>query len=72
MTTRLLTGPTHVRLELHADGEAFRGRAISDVESREFHGWIGLVGTLEAMIENVAAARDAAVESEVAHDRLAL
>ncbi|MFL5843992.1 MAG: hypothetical protein ACJ762_04795 [Solirubrobacteraceae bacterium] len=51
-----MTGPTHVRLELHADGETFRGRAISDVESREFHGWIGLVGTIEAMMENVAAA----------------
>jgi hypothetical protein len=60
VTSRSLTGPTHVRLELHADGEAFRGRAISDVESREFHGWVGLVGTLEAMIETAAAAQEAA------------
>ena len=41
--------PAHVRLELHTDGESLWGRAISDEASREFHGWIGLIGAIEAL-----------------------
>jgi hypothetical protein len=40
---------THVRLELRADGDSFAGRAISDSGSREFHGWLGLMGAIEAL-----------------------
>lgn len=40
---------THIRLELKADGDCFAGRAISDETSREFHGWLGLMGALEAL-----------------------
>lgn len=40
---------THIRLEMRPDGETFAGRAISDVESREFHGWLGLMGAIEAL-----------------------
>ena len=39
----------HIRLELRADGDSFAGRAISDEESREFHGWLGLMGAIEAL-----------------------
>ncbi len=40
---------THIRLELHPDGDSFAGRATSDEASREFHGWLGLVGAIEAL-----------------------
>ena len=40
---------THVRLELRPDGDSFAGRATSDTESREFHGWLGLMGAIEAL-----------------------
>ena len=40
---------THIRLELRPDGDTFAGRAISDAESREFHGWLGLMGAIEAL-----------------------
>ena len=40
---------THIRLELRPDGDTFAGRATSDTESREFHGWLGLVGAIEAL-----------------------
>ena len=40
---------THIRLELRPDGDAFAGRAISDEASREFHGWLGLMGAIEAL-----------------------
>ena len=40
---------THIRLELRPDGDSFAGRAISDAESREFHGWLGLMGAIEAL-----------------------
>ena len=39
----------HIRLELRPDGDCFAGRAISDEASREFHGWIGLMGAIEAL-----------------------
>ena len=39
----------HIRLELRDEGQEFAGRAISDEGSREFHGWIGLVGAIEAL-----------------------
>jgi hypothetical protein len=39
----------HIRLELRPDGDCFAGRAISDLESREFHGWMGLMGAVEAL-----------------------
>ena len=44
-----MSGVTHIRLELRPDGDCFAGRAISDEESREFHGWLGLMGALEAL-----------------------
>jgi hypothetical protein len=47
---------THIRLELRPDGDSFAGRAISDEESREFHGWLGLMGAIEALYPAVAAA----------------
>jgi hypothetical protein len=49
----LPTPAVHVRLEIQA-GEDFRGRAISDHQSREFHGWIGLIGAIEALTEQAA------------------
>ena len=39
----------HVRLELRPQGDSFAGRATSDTESREFHGWLGLMGAIEAL-----------------------
>jgi len=39
----------HIRLELRPDGDCLTGRVISDAESREFHGWMGLIGALEAL-----------------------
>ena len=39
----------HIRLELRPDGDCLSGRAISDEASREFHGWIGLMGAIEAL-----------------------
>jgi hypothetical protein len=44
-----MTGPVHIRLELRPDGDCFAGRAISDEGSREFHGWMGLMGAVEAL-----------------------
>jgi hypothetical protein len=44
-----MSDPVHVRLELRCEGEAFWGRAVSDEQSREFHGWIGLIGAIEAL-----------------------
>jgi hypothetical protein len=44
-----MSAVTHIRLELRPDGDCFAGRAISDEESREFHGWLGLMGALEAL-----------------------
>lgn len=44
-----MSGPIHVRLEIRAENGEFGGRAISDTESREFHGWIGLIGAIEAL-----------------------
>jgi hypothetical protein len=41
---------THIRLELRPDGDSFAGRATSDTESREFHGWIGLIGAIETLL----------------------
>ena len=46
---------THIRLELRADGDSFAGRAISDEESREFHGWLGLMGAIEALYPEAGA-----------------
>jgi hypothetical protein len=40
---------THIRLELRPDGDTFAGRAISDEASLEFHGWLGLVGAIDAL-----------------------
>ena len=40
---------THIRLELHPDGDTFAGRAISDEGSLEFHGWLGLLGAIESL-----------------------
>ena len=45
---------THIRLELRADGDTFAGRAISDEESREFHGWLGLMGAIESLFPAIA------------------
>ena len=39
----------HIRLELRDESEEFAGRAISDEGSREFHGWMGLMGAIEAL-----------------------
>ena len=39
----------HIRLELRDEGEEFAGRAISDEGSREFHGWMGLMGAIESL-----------------------
>jgi hypothetical protein len=44
-----MSDTVHIRLELRSDGDCFAGRAISDEESREFHGWLGLMGALEAL-----------------------
>src|SRR5687768_9451690 len=44
-----MTGTVHIRLELRPDGDCLAGRAISDEGSREFHGWLGLMGALEAL-----------------------
>lgn len=44
-----MTQPVHIRLELRPDGDSFAGRAISDEGSREFHGWLGLMGAIEAL-----------------------
>ena len=40
----------HIRLEIREDGDGFAGRAISDEASREFHGWIGLMGAIEGLM----------------------
>ena len=47
---------THIRLELRPDGDSFAGRAISDEASREFHGWLGLMGAIEALYPAAAVA----------------
>ena len=47
---------THIRLELRPDGDSFAGRATSDEESREFHGWLGLIGAIEALVQTTVAA----------------
>ena len=44
-----MTTTVHIRLELRPDGDCLAGRAISDLESREFHGWMGLMGAIEAL-----------------------
>ena len=44
-----MSATVHIRLELRPDGDCFAGRAISDEGSREFHGWLGLMGALEAL-----------------------
>ena len=54
-----MSGTVHIRLELRDDGDCFAGRATSDEASREFHGWIGLMGAIEALYP--AAAEHAAV-----------
>ena len=46
---------THIRLELRPDGDTFAGRATSDSESCEFHGWLGLIGAIEALVSSSAA-----------------
>ena len=46
---------THIRLELRPNGDSFAGRAISDKESREFHGWLGLMGVIEALYADAEA-----------------
>jgi hypothetical protein len=51
-----MSGTVHVRLEIRAQDGEFGGRAISDTESREFHGWIGLIGAIEALCPATAAA----------------
>ena len=48
-----MSGAGHIRLELQADGDAFSGTAISEQESREFHGWLGLIGAIEALLPAV-------------------
>jgi hypothetical protein len=40
---------THIRLELRPVGDSFAGRAISDEESLQFHGWLGLIGAIETL-----------------------
>ena len=54
-----MSDTVHIRLELRDDGDCFAGRATSDEGSREFHGWIGLMGAIEALYP--AAAANAAV-----------
>lgn len=44
-----MSNTVHIRLELRPDGDCLAGRAVSDEASREFHGWIGLMGALEAL-----------------------
>ena len=44
----------HIRLEMRADGDCFAGRATSDERSQEFHGWIGLMGAIEALYPQAA------------------
>ena len=48
----------HIRLELRDEGQEFAGRAISDEGSREFHGWIGLMGAIEALYPEALPAQD--------------
>ena len=40
----------HIRLELLTDGDSLSGTAIGEQESREFHGWLGLIGAIEALL----------------------
>lgn len=40
---------THIRLELRPEGDSFTGRATSDETSLDFHGWLGLLGAIEAL-----------------------
>jgi len=56
-----MTNAIHIRLELRSEGDCFAGRAISDEGSREFHGWMGLMGAVEALY---ASAEEAAKASE--------
>ena len=56
-----MSDTVHIRLELRDDGDCFAGRATSDETSREFHGWIGLMGAIEALYP--AAAAHAAVSA---------
>ncbi len=44
-----MSGVVHIRLELRTDSDCLVGRATSDEGSREFHGWLGLMGALEAL-----------------------
>ena len=55
----------HIRLEMRPDGDCFAGRAISDTESREFHGWLGLMGALEALYPMPAVPTSIEKEPEV-------
>ena len=47
---------THIRLELRPDGDSFAGRATSDTASREVHGWLGLIGAIESLVQTTVAA----------------
>ena len=40
----------HIRLELLTEGDSLSGTAIGEHESREFHGWLGLIGAIEALL----------------------
>ncbi len=56
----------HIRLELRPDGDCFAGRAISDEGSREFHGWMGLMGAMEALYPPPASTAAAETKAEQA------
>ncbi|HYH59439.1 MAG TPA: hypothetical protein VD790_09500 [Thermoleophilaceae bacterium] len=40
---------TQITLEIRPDGDTFAGLATSATDRREFHGWLGLMGALEAL-----------------------
>jgi hypothetical protein len=47
-----------IRLELELIGDTIVGRAISDQQTTDFTGWIGLMGSIEALLESGAPADD--------------
>jgi hypothetical protein len=43
---------TQITLELSLDGDAVSGHTVDTVGARrEFHGWIGLMGVLDALLD---------------------
>lgn len=59
----------HVHLEIREEDGSFAGRAISDESSREFHGWLGLMGAIEALYPAAITTSRSADQPTQPHER---